>query len=450
MTSGSMQSGEVPAAHTSRTGNITGMLRSLVARLQGSRRQALSRYVWSTMSMGTSLVAHAAGLVILARYLGAEQFGLLTLVTTGSNLALTWCGLGSGEVLRRMVSRDPSSYPVALGHALSLVLGTGIVLTIVASAILAASIKISLDGWTNVLLIGLLVFSNIVMFAWIGLAEQILLAHDRLNEANLVNLSSGIGRAVAVLLACVVFGVTSLQSYIYWHFAFYSVVALACISSVVQFGPPRFVILWDELLRGATISLASLMIMLRRNADVLMVSAIASPAVVGVYAVASRVVATASVVTASLDRLVYSNLARAGRDGAVATLAAVRRYAVYAIALCGITTIALWIAAPFLPIVFGAAYKDSVALVQLLAATLFLVSLHWLAVDALTAAERHTERLVVEVITGLLGVGLLIGLGYAFGITGVILSVYLSGILVVIGLWGVLFWLARRESTPAG
>jgi O-antigen/teichoic acid export membrane protein len=424
------------------------MMRRLTARIGVQRWQMVQRYASSTAYMGISLVAHAAGLVILARALGTEQFGLLTLVTTGSNLGLTWCGLGSGEVLRRMVSRDVATYPQALGHALILVLSTGVFLSIVCALILARVVTASPNPWTNTLLIGMIVVSNILLFAWIGLAEQILLAHDRLTAANLVNLSSGAGRVIAVVLACLVFGVSTLEGYAYWHLGFYLILAIGCVVSVVPFGRPRGGILRDELKRGATISLAGLMIMLRKNVDVLMVNAIATPAMVGIYAVASRVVATASVVTASLDRLVYSNLARAGQAGPAATLAAASRYARYALGLCGVTVASLWIAAPLIPFVFGEAYRSAIPLVQILAGTLVLTSLHWLAVDALTAAERHTERLIVEVITGVVGVVGLIVLGRWFGMTGVLWSVYLSGALVVVGLWGVLYRLAQQQLAP--
>ena len=409
------------------------------------RWESISRYAWSTSALSISLIAHTVALVILARYLGVEQFGLLSLITTGANLALAGCGLGSGEVLRRLVARDPANYPAALGHALTLIVTTGLVLTICSSLLIAAMVKISPDFATNFKLIAMVVFSNVVLFTWIGLVEQILLAHDQVKEANVVNLSSGAGRIIAVGVACLGFGVDNLQTYIYWHIGFYFVVAVFCGASIVRFGAPRGYLLPDELVRGGTISLASLMILFRKNLDVLVVGAVASPATVGVYAVATRVVATASVVTASLDRLIYSNQARSGQLGVGATLIAARRYAGYAIALCGATIVALYFVAPYVPLVFGAGYRDAAPLVRLLAGTLLLTSLHWLAVDALTAAERHKERLAVEVVTGLASVGILYALGKTYGIEGVILAVYVTGAMAVIGMWGVLYWLAQRS-----
>ena len=80
-------------------------------------RAAIWRYIWSTASLTGGLVGHTVGLVILAKALGPEQFGLLTIVATASNLGLVWCGLGSSETMRRLIARDRSVYAEAAGHA---------------------------------------------------------------------------------------------------------------------------------------------------------------------------------------------------------------------------------------------------------------------------------------------------------------------------------------------
>src|SRR2546430_3504084 len=81
--------------------------------------------VGSIGSLGIGIVAQAVGFVILARFLGTAQFGHLVTITAITALANTWCGFGPGEVFRRVVSRDPSLYPEALGHTLLMILITG-------------------------------------------------------------------------------------------------------------------------------------------------------------------------------------------------------------------------------------------------------------------------------------------------------------------------------------
>ena len=402
-------------------------------------RSAITRYVWSTLSMTGGLIGHTVGLVLLAKALGPAQFGIFTIITTASNFGLVWCGLGSGEAMRRLIARDRAAYPRAAGHALTLLAATGVLASLAVVAVMTRYVPV------NAVSIGLLVVSNILLFAWSGFSEQILLAHGNVTGANIINMGSGFARAGMVAVACLGFGVADIQTYAYWHFGYYAVLSLYCVGAVARYGRPQLCLLRDELLRGATISFAGLFIMLRQNADVLALSAVASPTVVGIYAVARRIVGTASVVSASLDRLVYSSFARAGRNGPAATLALARHYMVYATALCLAASLALYVMAPLVPMIFSRSYADSVPLVRLLSWTILLTSLQFLASDALNACDRHEARLAAEVTGGLIGVAALAALTYAFGLDGIVASIYVAGLTVAATLWGTLVILARRS-----
>jgi O-antigen/teichoic acid export membrane protein len=410
------------------------------------KRASLMRYVTSTASMGIGLVAHTIGFVILAKTLGPAQFGLLTIITAVANFGLVWSGLGSGELLRRKVARDRTTYPEVLGHAVSILILTSATVGVALAIGLAFTVEVKDDFLANLLVMLLFVASNMSMFAWISTTEQILLAHNDVTRANLVNVASGLGRAIAAIVACYVFKITQLQQWVFWHFGFYLVIAVGCTLVIGSLGRPSGGIIWGELRRGLTISATGLFMFMRRNADVLALAAVAPPAVVGVYGVARRIVGTADVVSASLDRLVYSNLAVAGAKGAGQTLRLASRYAMIAAVLCAATSIALLIAAPWVPLVFGKHYADAVLPTQILAGTLILTSLQNLASDALNAAEQHEMRFMAETIAGLVGTGLLVALTLAFALPGILFAVYLSGLLGVIALWATLIWRAARNS----
>jgi O-antigen/teichoic acid export membrane protein len=409
------------------------------------RRASAVRYVASTGSMAVGLIAHTLGFIVLARALGASQYGVLAIITAVASFGLLWCGLGSGELMRRRVARDRSAYPEVLGHTIIILAGTTLTIGFVLSVGLAATVKVADSFAANLAIMLMFVVSNMGMFAWIGMSEQILLAHDEVGQANLVNISSGVGRAVAAVVACYGWGVHDLSDWARWHFGFYLVICIGCTVAIAAYGRPRMVILWRDLGRGLTIAAAGLFTFLRRNADVLVLGAVASPAVVGVYSVARRIVGTADVVSASLDRLVYSNLAVAGADGPEATLRLAARYAGIAALLCGLTSVALYVAAPWVPLIFGAQYADAVGITRFLAWLLILTSLHNLASDALNAAERHEKRLAAETAAGLAATALMVGLTLLYALNGMLISIYISGMLSVGALWSMLFWLARRS-----
>ena len=99
-----------------------------------SKLPMLRRFAGSAGSLAIGIVAQAIGFVLLARYLGTVQFGHLVTITAVTALANSWCGFGPGELLRRVVSRDRSMYPQAIGHTVLMILITGIVLSVLVVA----------------------------------------------------------------------------------------------------------------------------------------------------------------------------------------------------------------------------------------------------------------------------------------------------------------------------
>src|SRR5579871_899645 len=98
---------------------------------------AIRLYVSSTSLLTVGIAAQSVGFVILARWLGSDQFGHLSMITAATNLGSAWCGLGTGEAMRRRAGREPSLYPTLLGHCLILLFVSGAILTAVMSVAIA-------------------------------------------------------------------------------------------------------------------------------------------------------------------------------------------------------------------------------------------------------------------------------------------------------------------------
>jgi O-antigen/teichoic acid export membrane protein len=406
---------------------------------------AIRLYIASTSMLTVGIAAQSIGFVVLARWLGSDQFGHLSMITAATNLGGAWCGLGTGEAMRRRAGREPALYPQLLGHSLILLLVSGAVLTLVMSVAIASSITIAANPVENYAAIALLVSNNIVLFAWIGLTEQILLAHSQFTRANLLNSGFGIARAVTALVACVGFDIDNLTAWALWNFASFSVGSLACVCLLFRYGAPRWRLLWDEIPLGVTLSISGSIAALRQNVDLLALSAMAPPHLVGAYGVARRVLGVAVVTGASLDRLIYAKLAIAGKSGPAATLCLARRYVIYAISLTGLTSMTIFVLAPLLPLLFGKDFSDMVWIVKVLCWTLILTAVQFIAFDAINAADQHRVRLVVGTVIGLAGAALIVGLSLAFGTTGTFVAVYVAEISTAAALWTTLKLLSDRQ-----
>ena len=409
------------------------------------RLPAMLLYISSTGSLLIGIGAQTAGFIILARFLGTNQYGYLATISAVTNLGAPLCGLGAAEVMRRWVGRDPGLYPEILGHCLILLGATGVVIVTILTAGLDLFVPALDDSGANFILMLLIVSSNVVFYTWILFVEQVFLAHREFKRANIVNASFGIARALTVLVACIGFGVDRLLPWAMWNAGLYVSASLAGVAAIWSYGPPRWRLVRDELTPGITISIAGLLWTLRQNIDLLALSSIETSAVIGAYGVARRIIGTASIIGASLDRLIYPKLAVAGRNGPSATLRLAKKYAVYAIVISVPTCLALFLVAPILPWIFGKDFGQAVYILKVLVWTLIFLVLQNVAFDALNAADRHRSRFVAGTAAGLLGIGLIAGLTYRYGMTGTFIASYLSDGIMVFALWMTLGLLSYHQ-----
>jgi O-antigen/teichoic acid export membrane protein len=405
----------------------------------------LHQLVGSISSLLIGVVAQAVGFIFLARYLGTLHFGHLVTITAVTALANAWCGFGPGEVLRRVVSRDPSLYPQALGHTFLMIFTTGVTLTIAVLAGMMLFRPDAVDPYEYMQILLLLVPTNVILPSYINLVENIFLARGDFRRANLVNGGSGVARALAAVVACGVFGVVSLHSWAMWSAGVHIGISLFCLAATWRFGRPRWRVLQKEVWLGGNLALSSFLIMLRHNVDILVLSAVTTPEFVGVYGAGRRLIGAALVVPGSFDRVIYSKLAVAGQDGPSASLKLAKKYLVYSIVISAATSVSLFLVSPLVILVFGAAFSAASDVIRILAWTVIPTAVQFLAFDALNAAEHHKISAAVSGIANVAGAAMVVGLGTVYGTFGIYVALYLSDITRGGGLWLALNQLGRRQ-----
>jgi O-antigen/teichoic acid export membrane protein len=406
-------------------------------------------FIGSTAALLIGAVSQALGFVVLAHYLGTVAFGHLMVITSVAALASTWCGFCPGEMLRRQISRDPSLFSAALGHGLVMIFATGVVLTIISILGLMLFVPAEFDPIDYLKILVLLVPSNIVLSSYLNLTEQVFLAHGDVLRANIVNSGFGIARAVTPVVACVFFGVSDLASWAVWHAGLYLVICLVHATATWRYGTPRWDPRWgllkNQLSLGINISLSGFLIALRANVDVLVLQAVATPHLVGVYGVARRIVGTALIVPGSFDRLIYGKLAKAGKSGPLATLDLAKRYLVYSVGISAMTSASLFIIAPYVPWLFGSDFTGATGFVRILCWSVISTAIQFLAFDALNAADQHKFATIISGSTNVVGAAMVVWLGTAYGPLGIFASLYLSDMARGAALWLALTVLGRRQ-----
>jgi O-antigen/teichoic acid export membrane protein len=430
------------------------MLATAIRSLTNALAQKISTiilYISSTSSMVVGIATQAIGFVILARFLGKEQFGQLATITAATGLGAAWVQLGCAEAMRRRVGRDVSTYGSVLGHCVTLIFGWGSIVAIVFAAVASTIVHIEAESLFNFAILLMFVVCNLIFFPWISLTEQIFLAHGNFTRGNLVNAGLGVLRALAAVVACLGFGVHSLSHWAMWNVAAFVGGSVICAMAISKYGKARLGILREEIPIGITFGISGFLGALRGNVDILVLTAVTPLATVGAYGLAKRIISIAVVTGASLDRLLYTRLAVAGQGGASETFKLARRYVVYAVVLTGATSIALFVASSsVLPFVFGNHFGESIDILRTLCWVLILYGVQNIAFDALNAANLH--RLQVAISTGavLIGSAAVTALTLKQGLAGTYVGIYISEVIGTIALWSGLTLAAswRRNAKP--
>lgn len=402
-------------------------------------------YITSSAWLVMGTAAQLVSFVVLARVLGVEQFGQLMAITAATHLGTHLCGLGAGEGMVRRTARRLEDYAAMAGHNIILMAASGIVLCVTITAGVHFYLPATDDSILSVGVIAAFVVANVVLFRWILFTEQVFIAHWKIGRANTVNVGFAFAKAATTLIACFVFDVDTVSEWALWYLGVHALGAALCALALIPFGRPKWVILRDELRLGIHFSTPWFFLTLRNNIDLLALSIVASPAVVGAYSVVKRVVETSKITSSSLNRLLYPRLARAGKEGCHAALAMILNYMLPIVAVAAASAAALFAMAPFLPLLVGDQFDAAVLGIQILGWSLIVTAIKDAAFDTLGAADEHRVRAMAYNGGSIAAVFIIAFFTYHFAVEGAFFAIYLTKAMIGVLLWAVLVSVSRRR-----
>lgn len=428
-------------------------LKAETGRLRSGFKTFLPMMFSYAASGGSLIIGSAAQLAtfaILARWLGVDEFSLFVTITAIANIAVHLCGVGAMECLVRRVARDQSMYPVMLGHNILLTAGSGAVLVIASSAILPFFFTLSPDPFINVGAIALMLITNIVFVRIIVLCEQIFIAHTDFASANKVVVGFAIARTAAAALACIGFGVGTVAVWAVWQFAAHVLVAIACFFAIKPLGRPVFRIVREEVPQGLYFSIPFILRAVRQNADLLVLSLVASAELLASYSVARRMMESSYLSVEALNRLIYPGSARAAEHGLHHAMQRIRKVLLAATGISILAATSLFILSPLLPFIFGHDYVSLVSFTRILCWAVIPMSIWAIAMDGLGAAGRQAQRALVMGIGSLAGALLTGWAAWYSPPVAIFIATYIIEIAMAIVSWAVFMRIVRHDRTRAG
>lgn len=380
----------------------------------------------ATAWQGVRLALQFAYLILVARVLGVEGYGVFAgSVALAASLS-PLVGWGFGVILVQEVSRAPGRFPEFWAKALRAVAVTGPAL---AGAMLAlAPLMLPVDGrWTVIVLIAA---AELLAMPFVVAGSLAFQAHERLGRTIYNHVQLNLVRLGAVTLLAA----TGQGGLVAFAWAYFSATAVAALLSLAQvgraFGHPDWTrsSLAGRLREGFGFSLSLVATTAQSEIDKTLSLRLATATAAGNYSVASRIVSAA---TTPLIAYILATVPRLFREAGQGTAISLALRLLPAILIYGIAAGAgLLVLAPFLPLVFGEIFVGAMPLIDWLAPLPLFTGIALLGLNVLSASGLQRTRIQIEIFALIINVVLNMALIHLIGISGSAIATLISQLIL--------------------
>ncbi|MBI4022810.1 oligosaccharide flippase family protein [Candidatus Berkelbacteria bacterium] len=385
---------------------------------------------WTFLAKGTVFFLGVLSSIIVARFLGPHDKGVLAAVTALAGIALQVGNLGLPNANTYFLAKDRSLLPKILGHSVwaSMVLG----------GIMAGAASVAAWAWPSIvgdvprpiLLIGL---ASVPFMFFTSLAQNILLALRRIRTYNLLDVGSNVvATGVSILLvvlwqvgadALIVAGTVIAVGVTLAHFR--AVRALPARRP----DPSLFRLMFRYGLRAYAATLLAYLVI---RSDLLLVTHFLGNEATGVYSIAAFAVDALYLVAITTGTLFFPIATAEPERRDLLTAQVVRTLVVIMAAILLVGGLAAyWL----IPLLYGTAFAGAVAPTLILLPGIYFLSLETILMN--NFAARGLPITAVGIVGLGLGVNLLLNLAFipTLGIGGAALaSVAAYGVMLALSL----------------
>ena len=370
-------------------------LTQLFSKLKSDRnllKSTLARNTgWMLLGQGLKLLIQALYFTVIARSLGAQNYGAFVGAVGLVGILFPFATLGSGFLLIKNVSRDKQEFRKSWGRALlttmlSATFFFGIVV-LVSHFLLPANIPLQL--------IMLVAASDLFGSSIMGLCSHAFIAFERMKWTASINvLLSGLRLAAALVLATAHSNPTALEWGQFYFFSTAAATLLALMLVFIKLGLPTFNLVSPaaEIREGFYFSVSQSAQTIYNDIDKAMLARLSTLEATGIYGAAYRLVDVSFAPVASVLVAAYPSFFRVGVNGIPATLRYAKPFIFRALGYATLVAVGLLAGAGVVPIILGGEYRLTVDALRWLAILPLLKAVHFFLADALTGAGYQALR----------------------------------------------------------
>jgi len=398
------------------------------------QKQFFKDSFWTTFFSGLSSAIGLVYFVILARYLGAEGYGVFVGVKAIWAIVFPFIGLGMKDILVQQVSRDTSKFSQCWGDTL-LALVFSVVLALLTTVPVVALVLPDISP----LFILLIFLGDFLGHTLCMLSKCAFIAVHRIKEASQYSILYMLFKLISVMCLPLF---PSDQRLIAWGLLYFigslipGIILLLLVERLI--GSPKFDMRsfdLSQIKQGFFFSLSASAVTINSEVDRTMLVAIDTPIAAGLYGAGYRFIDIGFLPIMSVLGASYARFFKYGEIGIKGTLGFARKLLPAAILYGIASAIALIAFSPYVPIVLGEEFVEASAVLVWLSPLHLLGGVQFLAADALTGAGFQRSRSFVQVGAAVLNVGLNLVFIPLFSWKGAIWATLTSETFKLIALW---------------
>ncbi|MDE1985079.1 MAG: oligosaccharide flippase family protein [Alphaproteobacteria bacterium] len=388
------------------------------------------------------LLLQSALFIVVARMLGAADYGAFISVTALVAIISTFAGLSCEIVLVKNVSRDSGKLPAYFGGGLlSLALTTPVL--VVVSVFAVSFVSGAHISWP---LIAIIAVGDLFFLRVNLLCAACYQALDRVHKSAILNIGFSAGRLLAALLATLTVKNLDIAHWAYFYAGGAAAAAIAsCIWVVSDFGMPKWFFAKEDLHFGFHSSMQSTLYFLLRDIDKPLLSRLATLHAAGIYAAAFRVADASIVPVRALMYAAYARFFRHGRRGIRRSSDFALRLLPFGLAYGLMAGVGIELFSFVLPKILGRQYAESAEMLRIFGILPTLHAAYNIGGDALTVSGHQSSRTRVQACSAGLMIVLCFVLIPRYGVFGAaIANMFCHGVMAA-AMWTVVLFRRQRD-----
>jgi O-antigen/teichoic acid export membrane protein len=394
-----------------------------------------------------AVVLQAIQFILLARTLGATEFGVLAAVNALVTIATPLAGLGYGNVMLMNVSRSRATAPQQLGNAL---LATGVLGSLLVISIAALSLVLY-DSRSSAILALVMGTTELLLVRSCLVAGQFFQSIDQIKRLSLINVSVSLCRVAAIFVLLILSEAQALL----WASSCLALVFLLSlwhVPAAIRLAggcKPHLGALKGQLSQASYFAFGTTAKATYTDLDKVILAREAPHAVLGVYNTAYRLVVMAFMPIRSLLDVSASKFFQVGEAGLKHSYAFSLKLLKFSVSYGVIVGLSLYFCAPLVPYILGPSYRDAVPILQWLAPLPVIQSIHYVLSDALTGAGHQRARTLAQLVILILYFVLAVLLIPAHGWQGAAIVCLISESCLAVLIFLIARHLLRRRPTSS-